>query len=152
AILLSFCFGLRTALMPQSLVVFVHGFGSSSRCWKPFLDLLQRDTTLREKFDFVCYEYETPWLRFNPLKRIPRLREIGSGLGNFLSLSRFSQYKECVLIGHSLGGLVIQSYISESITEREGTDLERITSVVLFATPNRGSETLAGPRRFLSSF
>jgi len=50
-----------------------------------------------------------------------------------------------------MGGLVIQNYIAERLGG-QGRSLERIRSVILFATPNRGSNMIASLRGILGKF
>jgi pimeloyl-ACP methyl ester carboxylesterase len=111
---------------------------SSPQCWSPLLDLLRGDTTFAT-FAFECYEYSTSWLEFNILKRIPRLEEVSLGLAKFLEASRFDAYRDITLVGHSLGGLVVQSYLAERLKAGKGEDLARIRQVILLAAPNLGS-------------
>jgi hypothetical protein len=56
------------------------------------------------------------------------------------------------LVGHSMGGLVIQSYIAWMITEQRAKELKKIRSVILFATPNRGSTIFYTVRDILRKF
>lgn len=136
----------------KQLAVFVHGFGSSPACWEPLLQQLRSDASLAASFDFACYQYSTSWLNFSFLRRIPRLEEVSSGLAEFLEESRFADVADITLVGHSQGGLVIQSYLAEKLKAGQGEDLARIRQVVLIATPNLGSTMLQPARKFLFAF
>jgi len=138
-------------LAHKPVVLAVHGFGSSAACWEPLLKLLREDEGVASRFDFECFQYDTRWFNFNPLQRIPTLREIGMQLGEFIDSPRFHG-AELTLVGHSQGGLVIQSYIAELLRENRAERLAPIRQVVLFATPNLGSTTAAGLRRLVYKF
>jgi pimeloyl-ACP methyl ester carboxylesterase len=136
--------------MQTTSVVFVHGFNSSPDCWEPFLKRLNSDSAFASPgFQFFTFQYSTRLLQFDPRKRIPTIAECGVELGEFLRL-RCPQ-GTVILVGHSMGGLVIQNYIASKL-RGQGKSLERIRSVVLFATPNRGSNMLGILRGILEHF
>lgn len=137
--------------MDATSVVFVHGFRSGPACWKPFQDLLASDSELaaggyRLLWDF---NYFTKWIEMNPAKRIPGIEECGNYLREYVQ--RHAPDGNLMLVGHSMGGLVIQSYLAGKIARGEGCDLARIRTVILFATPNRGSTILSTVRDLVSS-
>ncbi len=135
--------------MPHTTVVFVHGFISSPKCWDLFVERLSSDPEVRgESYSFVRYAYPTEFLEWNPAKRIPSIRECGNNLGTFLGTIGNSD--QLILVGHSMGGLVIQSFLAQKIQQHRGLDLAKIRSVVLFATPNRGSMILSNLRSIFS--
>ncbi len=137
--------------MPGSSVVFVHGFDSDPSCWGDFLGRLKSDADMaRQGFQFYTFRYSTKLLEVDPRKRLPTISECGNELAGFLK-------QKCpegtvFLVGHSMGGLVIQSFIAETLRERHGKSLERIRSVILFATPNRGSTMIGALRGILERF
>ena len=53
---------------------------------------------------------------------------------------RYRDYRPIVLVGHSMGGLVIRQYLVSEV--RDGSPL-RVNKAVLFAVPNEGSEMAA---------
>jgi pimeloyl-ACP methyl ester carboxylesterase len=136
----------------RDVVVFVHGFGSSPRCWDRLLDLLRRDSRVTASFDLKCFEYPTSWATFSLLRRIPSLGEVARSLQAFLESPRLGTYREVTLVGHSLGGLVIQRYLADKVQQGRAEDLARIRQVILIATPNLGSELLSPVRNFFSHF
>lgn len=137
--------------MAQTAVIFVHGFISSSKCWDPFVTRLEQDAELTSKgFRFTRFQYPTKFLEWSPVKRIPGIDECGESLGDFIE-----NQPECdrmFLVGHSMGGLVIQSYLAKKIRDQRGADLGKIRSVILFATPNRGATILSSLRGMFSAF
>src|SRR5690606_9912318 len=76
----------------RRLVVLVHGFGSSKRCWEPLLALWRADTEVCAGFDFACFEYPTAWANARFLRRIPQLLEIARSLSAFLALPELAVY------------------------------------------------------------
>ena len=137
--------------MLKRTVVFVHGFLSSADCWEPFLKFLRKDSALAaEGFSFVTFQYPTKILELNPKKRIPTIRECGESLGAFLD--RLPECDQLFLVGHSMGGLVIQSHLARKIQTHLGDNLARIRSVILFATPNRGATILSAVREIFRKF
>jgi hypothetical protein len=79
------------------------------------------------------------------LRRLPRLKELGKGLDEFLL--DYQGYRSLILVGHSQGGLVIQSYLTGKLEAAEGKGLANVSNVILFATPNFGSAIFSGIRR-----
>lgn len=133
----------------KRLAVFVHGFNSSAECWRPMLDMLRDDPDVASVFDFECFEYSTGILRVPIIRRFPNVFEIGRGLSTWLE-SLDDNYRDVTLIGHSQGGLVIQSFLLDRLDEDRGESLERIRHVLLIATPNLGSTALTGVRKLFS--
>jgi len=130
-------------------LIFVHGFSSSAACWDQLLALLKEDPRIMSRYDTSCFEYPTQWFSFNPLRRIPRLAELGDKLRSFVDSDEYRN-RELTLIGHSQGGLVIQQYLASVLQAGEGNRLAPIRQVVLMATPNLGSNLLSPARKFFS--
>lgn len=133
----------------KGVIVFVHGFGSSPDCWIPLLDLLRKDEAITSRFDFDCFRYPTPRFNFNPLRRIPRLKEVAEKLRDHLDSKEFWD-REIMMVGHSQGGLVIHAYIAHMLAKSRGRQLQPIRQVITFATPHYGSTTLFFLRRIAS--
>lgn len=141
----------------KRLIVFVHGFNSTAAgCWEPLLHRIRHDPRMTNAFDCECFGYETSLFRFAPLRRLPRLTEIANELGDYLDRKLFDsemqreQYIDTTLVGHSMGGLVIQAYLLQRLHAGRGRDLDRIRQVIQFATPNFGSDTLKTLRTLAS--
>lgn len=135
-------------MAPGSCIVFVHGFASSKACWDALLALLRLDARVTARYEFACFEYPTAWFSFNPLRRIPRLKELGRALREFIDSPAYHG-RELVVVGHSQGGLVIQSYLAGLLEEGLGERLALVRHVILIATPNLGSTLLSPLRRLL---
>jgi pimeloyl-ACP methyl ester carboxylesterase len=133
----------------ENVVLFVHGFGSSSECWDKMLDLLRSDDRIRSRYELCTWSYPTKWIELQLLGRIPRLQELGRSLADEIDSPRYRN-RSLTLVGHSQGGLVIQSYVAELLGKGEGERLRNIRQAILFATPSEGSMTGMGFRRLLS--
>jgi surfactin synthase thioesterase subunit len=134
----------------KSLVLLIHGFGSSSECWAPLLKLLAADERITSRYDFATWDYPTKWVELNLFGRIPSLHELGRSLATELELPRY-RGRELTLVGHSQGGLVIQSYLAEELGRGCASALRNIRQVIFFATPTEGSTTGMSLRLFLST-
>jgi pimeloyl-ACP methyl ester carboxylesterase len=134
----------------KDLVLFVHGFGSSSKCWEPMLKLLRDDDQVTSQYEFDTWDYPTKWMELNLLGRIPRLQEIGRSLADKIDLPP-CRGRRITLVGHSQGGLVIQSYIAELLTSGQGSQLRNVQQAIFFATPSEGSTTAMNFRRLFST-
>ena len=139
----------------KHLIVFVHGFCSSPATWDRMLAALKSDDSLSEQYEFCVFQYETHAVVWSPLRRLPEIDEVGRELDDFLKEKLGNRdneaYISTTLVGHSMGGLVIQSYVRRCLMEERGLDLDRIRQVILFATPSFGSPLAHGMRRFLFS-
>lgn len=135
----------------KASIIFVHGFGSSNSCWDQLISLLSKDERITSEFDFKRFEYASDWFEFNPARRIPRLQEISRSLREFIDSPEFYN-RELTLVGHSQGGLVIQSYLAEILQAGEGEKLKALRQVILLATPNSGSTFFSSVRKLLSIF
>lgn len=147
----------------KRLVVFVHGFASDKSCWDMLVPLFRSDRRFQESYDFECADYPTsvtkyrfkrafPWFDFSStVARIPSIAQCAAEIENDLEKFGYQQREQVVLVGHSMGGLVIQRFLYDKL--RKGIeDLYPLKQVVLIATPSLGSSLAAETRRFLSKF
>lgn len=125
--------------MKEAVVVFVHGLFSSPKTWDPLISLLRTDEEIGEFYDLKPFEYDTPKWKIKPTKRIPDFNIIAASLSTFLEVE-CSSFRNIILVGHSQGGLIIQRYLAQMLTDGRGRELSRISRVILFACPNSGSE------------
>src|SRR5688572_3438984 len=133
----------------KAAILFVHGFGGSGKAWDKLQSLLVKDDRINSTYELRLFEYPTPWINFNPFHRIPRIQEIARSLREFIDSPDFYG-KELTLVGHSQGGLVIQSFISEILSAGKGERLDSVRQVILFATPNLGSAFVSPLRKLMS--
>jgi pimeloyl-ACP methyl ester carboxylesterase len=135
-------------------VVFVHGILGGATTWSALLPHLQKDPFLECFFDLELFNYASPAVRFNPLKRIPDFGDVASRLATVLRQDKKFNGRSClVLVGHSQGGLIIQRLLVDAVRAgRANEELARIRGVVLLATPNAGSELFLSARGALGRF
>lgn len=141
--------------MLRTTVVFVHGFISDPDCWEPSSHgsrtrLEDNDDPVTHGYRFTRFRYPTKFLEWKPSKRIPGIDECGKSLGDFLD--QLPESDQLFLVGHSMGGLVIQSLLAQTMQEQRGMDLAQIRCVIRFATANLGSTILSGRRGIFSIF
>lgn len=131
----------------KSLLLFIHGLGGCpQKTWGKFSQLIYEDNDLSDKFDCVFFKYKTsvwPW----PLKYIARGQVLADALDTKI-VYELNQYKDIVIIAHSLGGLISKRYILDRIKFQDNMIVRK---VVFFATPHLGS-SLAGVVRKISIF
>jgi len=136
--------GNRTAL------IFVHGIlGHYRETWADFPNLVLQDSSLNH-CDIICWGYPSRlitakfgWLPKIPYigNRMPDLVSVADALGtDLLNQEIGGSYPNLVLVGHSMGGLVVKQLIISALQKLpEDTALvDRIKGVLLYATPSDG--------------
>jgi pimeloyl-ACP methyl ester carboxylesterase len=137
----------------RAVAVFVHGGFSGSATWEPLLARLRADIRVARHYNLLTFGYDTPRVRWSVTRRIPRLTDVADQLRTWINSHDVARSAPClVLVGHSLGGLVIQRFIADALISGRGKELERIRGVVLIATPNTGSQLLLTARRLAGSW
>lgn len=114
------------------------------------MKLLGSDERVTSSYDLATWTYPTKWVEMNILGRIPRLQELGRALAAELDSPRY-RGRDLTLVGHSQGGLVIQSYLADVLTAGRGKDLRQVRQAIFFATPSEGSTKAFTLRRVLST-
>lgn len=139
--------------MPRdSIALFLHGLFSRPPTWDRVIAFLDGDPYVRAHFQLLRYRYSSERQLFPPLSSgPPGLAELSAGLKTFMETdSRVKDARRIALIGHSLGGLIIQRYLAAACDSGNAAELRRIRSVILLATPNSGSAYLLPLRRLLA--
>ena len=100
------------------------------------------------------FNYLSRLFRIPIYQRSPSISEIAGQLCDHLNrvapASDRGQGVDLTLVGHSMGGLVIQKYMEECFGSPAGGELQRIRQVILLATPNFGSRIISGLRKMVS--
>ncbi len=114
-------------------VIFLHGFtGSASDTWNDFVDVMRRERSLDE-WDIISVGYSSSLLPdLRGYWRNADLQTLADQLNTRLKYD-LGDYQEIALIGHSMGGLVMQRAILDEEQLRG-----RVRCVVLFGTPSGG--------------
>ncbi|MGZ8394560.1 MAG: esterase/lipase family protein [Nitrospira sp.] len=136
-------------------IVFVHGFGSSDETWTSLRDALLSDERVTARFEIApSFNYLSRLFRIPIYQRSPSIGEIAGQLRDHLKRvapsSDRGQGVDLTLVGHSMGGLVIQKYMEECFASPAAGELQRIRQVILLATPNFGSRIISGLRKMVS--
>jgi pimeloyl-ACP methyl ester carboxylesterase len=119
----------------QAAVLFVHGFsGDGLATWRNLADRVAADDRL-SSWDFWTITYATSW--------VPDITGIWSADADLTILAKrlqanlvdgaLARYQAFVLIGHSMGGLVVQKALVDF-----SAIAARTHAVVLFGTPSDG--------------
>jgi len=115
-------------------ILFVHGLGGDRNTWGNFKNLIDED----ERLEYASYFYEYP----TGIIRIPiiqqeygSMHELSDGLATYIDVI-LDAYDEIVLVGHSLGGLIIRHYLLNQKTIHKTT---KIAKVIFYAVPQDGS-------------
>ena len=128
----------------KRLVVISPGLGLRTAGWAPLLKRLRREPEWdEENTEIFLYETATkPW-------GLKRLQKLGLELCAHLDAKWIESdgFHEILLVGHSLGGLVVR----EAFLQGRGTDAKKepirrwagaVSRIVLLAAPNRGIANL----------
>lgn len=129
---------LREDVHNDKLIIFVHGFNSSNKtAWRKFPSLLLGDDELKE-FNIVLYGYRT-----KACIETGNIREEGNLLASFLHdtiQGNHPKYQRVVLVGHSMGGLVIMRALLTLNRDHPVVLDEHDFRVASFGTPYLGVE------------
>lgn len=132
---------------PKGIILFLHGFCSDAETWGDMKGLLQQDTSITERYELESYSYTTKLFEWNPIAKIPELKEIGEQLATEIDSPKY-RGRPLTLVGHSQGGLIIQSYFA-AMAENKAENLRQIRQAIFFATPSEGSNIGSALRSFV---
>lgn len=124
----------------NSLIVFIHGIHSDRyRAWENLVDGVQdllQSTTMPQvrSYDAYAYGYKADPLTAPSLHKGPL-----AGLTRFFEEHVAGHYHCVVLIGHSQGGLLAESYCLQELRNGRGLELP-VQLVLTFNTPHLGSD------------
>jgi pimeloyl-ACP methyl ester carboxylesterase len=130
----------------KAAVILVHGFLSSEDVWRTLKNHLNEDNEIRRSVDIHTFAYPSAALSPKPGTRIPDIATIARSFKTFID-AKIPKGQPCSIICHSEGGLIVQRYLAQEVTENRGTDLHRVQNVTLLACPNAGSRFLLSLRK-----
>ena len=129
---------IRNDLDRDKLIVFVHGFNSSNdAAWGQFPSLLKGDDDFKD-FNIILFGYPT-----KICSSIDKIHEEGNLLASFLNdtfKGKSPNYRRIVLVGHSMGGLVIMRALLSLERDHFVILNEQDLRVLTFGTPYIGVE------------
>ncbi|NVL89958.1 MAG: alpha/beta hydrolase [Desulfobacterales bacterium] len=122
----------------RKVVIFVHGLGGDkTKSWGNFSRLIDNDETLKPHVLYDFYGFPTCLCRIPIVsKKYPSIQDLSLGLSTFIR-NKYPTAEEIILVGHSLGGLVIGKYLID-ITP-QGTKNTNVKKILLYGVPNTGS-------------
>lgn len=124
----------------DKLIVFVHGFNSSNdAAWGQFPSLLKDDDHFKD-FNIVLFGYPT-----KICSSVDSIHDEGNFLASFLNdifKSKSPNYRRIVLVGHSMGGLVIMHALLSLERDHFLILNEQDLKVLTFGTPYLGVENI----------
>ncbi len=119
-------------------IIFVHGLGGGKTTWGKFPDLIKADSELNVQTDI--FEYPTPPLGIKLFyifqKKYQSIEDLAKSLKTVID-EKYRNSDDVVLVGHSMGGLVIRKYLLE---EKVAGRQLKVKKVILYAVPNRGAK------------
>ena len=87
-------------------VLFIHGLGDSQATWAPMIEGLRGDADIRRNFQFWFFSYPTGYPY--PMMAAQLRRQIDA------IKARYPDQKRMVVIGHSMGGMIARTLITDS--------------------------------------
>jgi len=133
------------------VIALLHGIGAESALdyWDKFLQVLQTDEKLRD-FGLFVWKYPThlePSLYRNFFDSVrgatlrestPHIRVLG-GAWNATCQTQFADYRDVILICHSMGGLVVKSWIIDTLEKGQSHRLDSVRHIAFYATSHEGA-------------
>jgi len=87
-------------------VLFIHGLGNSQATWAPMVDSLRHDPTIRKHYQFWVFGY--PSGQPYPIPAAALRRQLNQ------IKERYPNHKDIVVVGHSMGGMISRTLITDS--------------------------------------
>lgn len=119
----------------KAAIVFLHGFGgNTTRTWGDFPSLVATSSAL-DKWDICALGYNTSLVPdiFGLWRADASIEMYSTYLCTCLLDGALSKYSALTLVGHSMGGLIIQHALVNNERVRS-----KVSHVFLFATPSAG--------------
>ncbi|MBH3169980.1 hypothetical protein I5R28_08650 [Serratia marcescens] len=139
----------------DSLILFIHGLKGGGETWSynedvSFPKLLLAESDLENDFDIACFNYFTTftsiygkakgvfsWI-FSSTKKIAKnlpVQEISELLITEINVT-LSNYKQIIIVSHSMGGLITKDCILKKIKDGSAS---QITGFISLAVPHSGA-------------
>jgi len=133
------------------VIALLHGIGAHDPqdYWQAFLAVLSSDPALQD-FGIFVWKYPThvgPG-RWNDLVSIvakktlretaPRIKRLGA-VWDSTYRTQFREYQDVFLICHSMGGLVVKSWIIDLLEGGQSERLKALRHIAFYATPHNGA-------------
>src|SRR5690349_8549291 len=128
-----------------TVIALIHGIGAQAPLdyWEQFSNVLQSDEKMRGYGLFV-WKYPTHKalhiFKDKPLvsDAAPRIKLLGEAWGAVYR-AQFREYEEVILICHSMGGLVVKSWVVGVLQDGDSAKLDSLRHITFYATPHNGA-------------
>ena len=87
-------------------VLFIHGLSNSQATWMPMINSLRNDPTIRGNYQFWVFSYPSGAAYPIPAAKLRRQLD--------LIKKRYPDHKKIVVVGHSMGGMISRTLITDS--------------------------------------
>ncbi|GHO98884.1 hypothetical protein KSF_089320 [Reticulibacter mediterranei] len=147
----------------KKAIALLHGIGAKDPqdYWHAFLDIVVNDEQLQE-FGVFVWKYPTHvgsgwWnnmistaTQFTLRETAPQIKQLGA-VWDTTYHTQFRDYQDVFLICHSMGGLVVKSWVIDVLESGHSDRLEQLRHIAFYATPHNGAPvtTLANWNRQL---
>jgi triacylglycerol esterase/lipase EstA (alpha/beta hydrolase family) len=99
----------------KSLLIFIHGLtGNGKDTWGNFPSLIEKDARLGETFDVKHFEYTTKKFDLPFTDKSSPIHHLAETLEGKIN-NNYREYKNIILICHSMGGLIARKYLTDII-------------------------------------
>ena len=126
-------------------ILCIHGLGDSQATWVPMIQALRGDATIRKNYQIWFFSYPTCYPYLFPAASLrKRMDEINE---------RFPRHKKMVVIGHSMGGMISRTLMTDSGMTLWNAIYEKPPSQMPFSKKTRKVMTdslIFKPRRDIS--
>ncbi|WP_216912763.1 esterase/lipase family protein [Nocardia noduli] len=134
-------------LLPAKVaLVLVHGIDSGADAWDRMIALVRDDPDIHPWVQIENFVYPTGKLEWRPARTFPDIASVADSLRGRIERS-LPAGMPIVFAAHSQGGLIVQRFLVQQLEAGRGVELRRVKSVLMFATPNLGSDYLEFLRR-----
>ncbi|MHB8580000.1 MAG: alpha/beta hydrolase [Ignavibacteriaceae bacterium] len=116
-------------------IIFIHGLGGNeSKTWGNFKNIIKNDSDF-SKYNIQYFNYSSSRFKLVPFKKYAKIQTLADGLKTEI----FTKYQddEVILVAHSMGGLIARKYLVNEVINNRAINVNKL---LLFATPNNGSE------------
>jgi predicted alpha/beta hydrolase family esterase len=128
------------------LVVFIHGLSDNTKTWVNFIHYIKL-SKLNSLFHIAYFTYPTWKLNWPWKKSAPKIETLAHGLNTEIR-HNWRNYKNIILVCHSMGGLIAKQHLVNSVTESLGEE-QKIRCALFYATPHLGSQLANITSRFM---
>lgn len=142
----------------KNIVLFIHGFTSNNDTWinskgVSFPDMLLKNETIKESFDFAYVSYDTQLMNLyktkaglsllgrkvfgtnTVTKKSLSILQLSDYISTTISL-KCDKYENIIIVAHSMGGLVSKGFILNNL---ERDNFTKVKLLISLAVPHNGS-------------